>query len=352
MMMGSGAADEPGKPSLEPLRRKPVIANAATGMLGAYVVRARQESDVQFQDEGSHASGRGLKLKLTKKTKGGARKNARGRQPNHKASDTRDGSGLTETEQLQLAMQSQIAEEKARRYEAIERGEIAASDDYNVDFSKRAPPEPAQRQTPTRPSSPEPDYHPRSPGRGRDDRPYHRHDSRSPSPHRGHSKDRAPHARQHATPAYDATGPQLQQRASPTYEAYRARSRERESPSHGAGGGYARRRAGLGYGAHASERDGLDDASPNKEKDHAKQRHYQEFLKRQEQWERADDEKQRQREMLKEALPAEQERIKRVMAQAQKQRLEGAAMEERLVELMMAKEKAERKAKKKAAKRK
>lgn len=67
------------------------------------------------------------------------------------------------------------------------------------------------------------------------------------------------------------------------------------------------------------------------------QRHHEEFLKRQEKWQLADDEQQRQRELLKQALPAEQARIKRVLEQAEKQRNEDDAMQERLVDLMMAK---------------
>ena len=37
--MGLLAANDNEKPSLEPVRRKPVISNAATGVLGSFVVR-------------------------------------------------------------------------------------------------------------------------------------------------------------------------------------------------------------------------------------------------------------------------------------------------------------------------
>lgn len=67
------------------------------------------------------------------------------------------------------------------------------------------------------------------------------------------------------------------------------------------------------------------------------QRHHEEFVKRQEKWQLADDEKQRQRALLREALPEEQARIKRVMQQGEKRRQEEDAMQERLVDIMIAK---------------
>lgn len=219
-----------------------------------------------------------------------------------------------------------------------ERGEVAADDDCIVDFSNRVPPESAQRRSETPLSTSDSDMSPPAGEQRWHSQGFQRPRSRSPTPDRGYSNRHLAYSNQRASPVYDAPADHPRERASPTYERYRARSQERDSPEYDQAYASGRRRAGLGHEG-GTRGDGYPEAGHVRSKatESMVQRHHEEFLKRQEKWQLADDEQQRQRELLKQALPAEQARIKRVLEQAEKQRNEDDAMQERLVDLMMAK---------------